>query len=129
MESIATSCISSGDTLRPPQCEQVGGDQCCFVALPLPDAGDQHVSGRISQLVEPALQRGSCRFGIKARRGYAVVSEETLQVGDVHTEREQASRHGVAEQMGVDPFADPGSNGDGADDLAHPLARQHMWRA
>jgi hypothetical protein len=83
MASIATSCTSSGDTLRPPQCEQVGGDQCCLVALPLPDAGDQHVSGRISQLVEPALQRGGCRFGIEARRGYAVVSEETLQVCDV----------------------------------------------
>jgi hypothetical protein len=30
--------------------------------------------------------------------------------------------------MGVDALADPGGNGDGADNLADPLARQHVWR-
>jgi hypothetical protein len=30
--------------------------------------------------------------------------------------------------MGVDALADPGGDGDGADDLADPLARQHVWR-
>jgi hypothetical protein len=54
MASITTSCTSSGEALRSPLCEQVGGEQRCFVPLPLPDAGDQHVGGRISQLVKPA---------------------------------------------------------------------------
>ena len=85
------------------------------------------MGGRIGQLVEPALQRGGCRFGIKTGGGDALVAEETLQVGDVHAEREQAGRHRVAQQMWVDALADPGSNGDGADDLADPLARQHVW--
>ena len=30
--------------------------------------------------------------------------------------------------MRVDALADPGGDGDGADDLADPLARQHVWR-
>src|SRR4051794_309396 len=72
MASTATSCTSSGDALslrchstgscrrnleplRPPQCEQVGSKQRCFVALPLPDPRYQRVSGRVGQLVEPAL--------------------------------------------------------------------------
>ena len=96
---------------------------CC-----LPDAGDQRVGGGIGQLVEPALQRGGRRFGVETGRGDALVSEETLQVGDVHAEREQAGRHRVAQQMRVDALADPGGDGDGADDLADPLARQHVWR-
>jgi hypothetical protein len=29
--------------------------------------------------------------------------------------------------MRVDALADPGGNGDGAHDLANPLARHHMW--
>ena len=41
--------------LRPPLCEQVGGEQRCFIPLLLSDTGDQHAGGRISQLVEPAL--------------------------------------------------------------------------
>ena len=28
----------------------------------------------------------------------------------------------------VDALADPGGDGDGANDLADPLARQHVWR-
>ena len=82
----------------------------------------------IGQLVEPALQHGGCRFGIKTGRGDALVSEETLQIGDVHAEREQPGRHRVAQQMRVDALADPGGDGDGANDLADPLARQHVWR-
>jgi hypothetical protein len=39
---------------------------------------------------------------------------------------EQAGGHCVAQQMRVDALADPSSNGDGADDLANPLARQHV---
>jgi hypothetical protein len=34
----------------------------------------------------------------------------------------------VAQQMGVDALADPGGDGDGANNLADTLARQHMWR-
>ena len=127
MASTTTLCTSSGEALRPPLCQQIGGEQRCFVPLPLPDAGDHRVGGRISQLVEPALQRGGCRFRVKTGGGDALVSEETLQVGDVHAEREQAGCHRVSQQMWVDTLADPGSNGDGADDLADPLARQHMW--
>ena len=84
------------------------------------------MGGRISQLVELALQRGGCRFGVKTGGGDALVSEKALQIGDVHPQREQAGRHRVAQQMRVDALADPGSNGDGADDLADPLARQHV---
>src|SRR5277367_699401 len=29
--------------------------------------------------------------------------------------------------MWVNALADPGGNGSGSDDLAHPLARQHVW--
>jgi hypothetical protein len=56
------------------------------------------------------------------------VSEKALQIGDVHAQREQAGRHRVAQQMRVDALADPGSNGDGADDLADPL-RVSTWGA
>jgi hypothetical protein len=80
--------------------------------------------GSVSWSDGSALQHCGFRFCIKARRGDDVVSEETLQVSDIHAEREQTGCHGVAEQMRVDPFANPGSFGDGANDLAHPLARQ-----
>jgi len=33
----------------------------------------------------------------------------------------------VAQQMRVDSFADPGADGDGANDLADSLAPQHVW--
>ena len=55
MASISTSCTSSGDALRPSLREQVGGEQRCFVALLLADAGDQCVRCGIGQLVEAAL--------------------------------------------------------------------------
>src|SRR5271157_545677 len=128
MASISTSCTSSGDALRPPLCEQVGGKQRCFVPLLLPDTGDQCVRRWIGQLVEAALQGGGRRLGIEAGRGDTLVSEEALQISDVHAERKQAGRHRVAQQMRIDALADPGGNGGGADDLAHPLARQHVWR-
>ena len=126
--SITPSCTSSGEALGAPMCEQVGGKQCGCISLLLPDAGDQRVGGRIGQLIEPALQRCGCRFGVKTGGGDALVSEETLQVGDVHAERKQAGCHRVTQQMWVDALVDAGSNGDGADDLPDPLARQHVWR-
>src|SRR3954467_6779073 len=72
MASTATSCTSSADALplrchsaglrwwnleplRPPQCDQIGGDHRWFVAVRLPDPGYQRVSGWVGQLVEPAL--------------------------------------------------------------------------
>jgi hypothetical protein len=127
MASISTSCTSSGDVLRPPQCEQVGGDQCGFVPLLPADAGDQCVRRGIGQLVEAALQGSGRCLGIEAGRGDTLESKEALQVCDVHTEREQAGRHGVAQQMRIDALADPGGDGDGANDLADTLARQHVW--
>ena len=72
--------------------------------------------------------RGGKRFGVKTGGGDALVSEETLQVGDVHAEREQAGRHRVAQQMGVDTLAESGADGDGANDLADTLACRHVWR-
>jgi hypothetical protein len=72
-----------------------------------------------------------CNMRLSSRRrarGNTFVTEEALQIGDVHTERQQAGRHRVAQQMRVDTFADRGSNGDGPDDLTDPLARQHVWR-
>ncbi len=59
------------------------------------------MGGWIGQLVEPALQRCGRRFGVKTGGGDAPVSEETLQVGDVHPERKQTGRHRVTQQMGV----------------------------
>ena len=106
MASTTTSCTSSGEALRPPLCEQIGGEKRCFVPLPLPDARDQRVGGRISQLVEPALQRGGCRFRVMTGGGDALVPEETLQIGDVHAEHEQAGRHRVAQQMWVDALVE-----------------------
>src|SRR4051795_11831692 len=86
MASTATSCTSSADALplrchsaglrrwnleqlRPPQCEQVGGEQRGFVALPLPDPRYQRVSGRVGQLIEPALKRGGRRLGVETGGG------------------------------------------------------------
>jgi hypothetical protein len=117
-----------GEALGAPLREQVGGKQCGCISLLLPDAGDQCVSRRIGQLIEPALQRCGCRFGVKMGGGDALVSEETLKVSDVHAERKQAGCHRVTQQMWVDALADAGGNGDGADDLPDPLARQHVWR-
>jgi hypothetical protein len=77
MASTAPSCTSSGNALRPPTCEQVGGEQRCFVPLLLSNTGDQCVRGRIGQLVEPTLQGGSGCLGIEARRGNAFVAEKT----------------------------------------------------
>ena len=88
MVRTTTSCTSSAEALRPPLGEHVDGDQRRFVSLLFPDAGDQRVGGRVSQLVEPALQGGSRCFGIETRRGDALVAEEALQIRDVHTERE-----------------------------------------
>ena len=86
------------------------------------------MGGRIGQLIEPALQHCGRRFSIKTRGGNALVSEETLQVGDVHAEGEQSGRHGVAQQMWVDALADTDCDRDRADDLPNALARQHVWR-
>ena len=86
------------------------------------------MSRRIGQLIEPALQRCGRRFGVKTGYGDALMSEETLQVGDVHPQRQQAGRHRVAQQMRVDTLADAGRDGDGADDLPNPLAGRRVWR-
>ena len=59
MTSTTTSCTSSGNALRPSLCEQVGGEQRCFIPLLLSDTRDQCVRRGIGQLVEPALQGGS----------------------------------------------------------------------
>src|SRR5215213_7808357 len=121
--STSTSCTSNIDRLGPAVCQQIGGDQGGIVAALLPNAGDQGVGGRIGQLVEPALQRGGGRLGVESGGADALVTEKALQVGNVHSERKQAGRHGVAQQVRVDALADAGSHGDGANDLADPLAR------
>ena len=97
MMSTTPSCTSSGEALRSPQCEQVGGEQRCFIPLLLSDTRDQRVRCGISQLVEPALQGVSRCLGIEAGRGDTLVSEKTLQISDVHAQREQPGRHRVAE--------------------------------
>src|ERR1700712_3513170 len=122
--STTISCTSSTDLFRSALRQQFGSDQGRFVPPLLPDAGNQCMGGRISQLIELTLQRGGCRFGVKTGGGDALVSEKALQIGDVHAEREQAGGRCVAQQMRVDALADAG--GDGADDLANPLARQHV---
>ncbi len=63
MTSTTTSCTSSGNALRPSLCEQVGGEQRCFIPLLLSNTRDQCVRRGIGQLVEPALQGGSRRLG------------------------------------------------------------------
>jgi hypothetical protein len=77
MMSTTPSCTSSGEALRSPQCEQVGGEQRCFIPLLLSDTRDQRVRCGISQLVEPALQGGSRRLGVKTGGSNALVSEES----------------------------------------------------
>lgn len=96
MASTTTSCTSNGNALRPPLCEQVGGEQRCFVSLLLPDPGDQCVRSRVGQLVEPALQCGGRGLGVASGRGDALVAKEALQIGDVHAQREQTGRDRVA---------------------------------
>lgn len=126
MASTATSCTSGTDALRPPLCEPLDGQQLCLVPLSLPDAGYQCMGGRIGQPVEPALQRRRCCLGVEAGGGEASMTEEALQVGDVHAQRKQPGGDGVTQQMRVDAFADPGGAGDGANDLADTLARQDV---
>src|SRR5258708_6765051 len=82
--STTISCTSSTDLFRSALRQQFGGDQGRFVPSLLPDAGNQCMGGRISQLVELTLQRGGCRFGVKTGGGDALVSEKALQIGDVH---------------------------------------------
>src|ERR1700676_104482 len=89
MASTTSSCTNSGDALRPPLREQVGGEQCRFIASTLPDAGDQRVRGWIGELVELALQRRGRGLGVEAGRGDVLVAEKTLQIGDVHAQSEQ----------------------------------------
>src|SRR4051812_4478663 len=124
--STSTSCTSNIDRLGPTACEQIGGDQGGIVPALLPNAGDQGVGGRIGQLVEPALERGGGRLGVEPGGADALVTEKALQVGNVHSERKQACRHGVAQQVRVDALADSGPHRNGANDLADALARQHM---
>src|SRR4051794_11845533 len=95
--STSTSCTSTIDLLGPAACEQIGGDQGGIVAALMPNTGDQSVGGRIGQLIEPALERGGGRLGIEPGGANALVAEKALQVGDVHAERKQAGRHGVAQ--------------------------------
>ena len=128
MTSTTTSCTSSGDALRPPLREQIRGEECRLVTLPLPDTGDQRVGGGISQLVEPALQRRGCCFGVEPGCGDAFVTEKALQVGDVHAQRQQPGGDGMAQQVRVDAFTDPSGAGNGSHDLTDALAGQHMRR-
>src|ERR1700751_2039933 len=128
MANTTTSCTSSGDALRPPLCEQIGGEQRRLVALPLPDTRNQCGSGGIGELVKLALQRRGRGLGVEAGRGDVLVAEKTLQIGDVHAQREQAGGYSVPKQVRVNALADPGGAGDGANDLADALAGQHMWR-
>src|ERR1700758_3829215 len=101
MANTITSCTSSGDALRPPLCEQIGGKQRRLVALPLPDTRNQCVSGGIGGLVKLALQRRGRGLGVAAGRGDVLVAEKTLQIGDIHAQREQAGGYGVLQQVRV----------------------------
>ena len=107
MASTTTLCTSSTDALCPALRQQISGQQSRFIPLPLPDPRDQRVSGRVGQLVEPALQRGGCRLRVEAGGDNTLVAEEALQIGDVHTARQQAGRHCVTQQMRIDAFGDP----------------------
>ncbi len=117
-------CTSSGDLLGPAPGKEICGEQGGIVAALLPDAGDQRVGGRVAQLVEPALERGSRRLGVEPGGADTFMAEEALQVGDVHSERQQPRGHGVPQQVRVDALGDPGRLGHGADDLADALPGQ-----
>lgn len=105
--------------------QEIGGKQGGIIAALLPDAGDQRVGGRVGELVEPALQRGGRCLGTVPGCADALVPEEALQVGDVHSQREQARSQRVPQQMRIDAFGVPGG-GHPADDLAHTLPVQRI---
>src|SRR4051794_22354797 len=86
------------------------------------------MGGRVGELIEPALERRGRRLGVDPGSADALMPEEALQVCDVHAEREQAGRYGVAKQVRVDAFLDSGGDRDSANDLADPLAGEHMRR-
>ena len=76
------------------------------VAVPSPLGAEQVVAGTIRDLIELAPEHGDAGFGVDAGGADVLMSKELLDVGDVHAEREQAGRHGVAQQVGIDAFAD-----------------------
>src|SRR4051812_46377543 len=106
--STSTSCTSNIDLLGPAACEKIGGDQGSIVPALLPNTGDQSMGGWIGQLVEPALECSGSRLGVEPGGADALMAEKALQVGNVHSEREQAGRPGMAQQVRVDALADCG---------------------
>jgi hypothetical protein len=56
------------------------------------------------------------------------VAEEALQIGDVHSKREQPGCDRVPQQVRIDTLGDPGHAGHTTDNLANALAGQHVRR-
>ncbi len=56
--------------------------------------------------------------------GDALVPQEALQVGDIHSQCKQPRGHRVPQQVRVDALGDPGCLGHPSDDLADALAGQ-----
>ena len=78
LASIATSCISSTDSLGSALCQQRGSEHRRFIALAMSNVGDQPVGCGIGDPIEVAFQRGGCFLGVEASGGDALVAEEAL---------------------------------------------------
>ena len=65
--------------LCPSRCEQVGGEQRCFVSSPLPNAGNQRVGGRISQFYLDATHAFDYRFPPTRYMGHFIQYDEVAR--------------------------------------------------
>ena len=79
----------------------------------------------LSKRMEVPTSRIFTILGVPKAKG-AFVTEEALQVGDVHPEREQTRRNRVPQQVRVHALGDAGRTGHAAHDLAHALAGHYM---
>ncbi len=106
--NISTLCISRCEV---PGCSFLRKEICCLeggiITAIAPDARKQGASGGVGDLFEFPTQGCGGRFGVMARRLDILVAEEALHVGDVHAEPQQFRRHGVAQQVRIDPLVIP----------------------
>lgn len=102
--------------------EQIRSEGPDDIAMTCPDLSEQFTAMATGDPVELAPQHRDAGFRVDPRCADILVSEELLDVGDVHAVRQQPCRHGVAEQMRVDALFDPSIASDVAHHLSDPLA-------
>ena len=72
------------------------------VPVPCPYGAQKIAAGPIRDLIELAPEHGDTGLRVDARGADVLVSEKLVDVGDIHAEREQPCRHGVAQQVGIE---------------------------